>query len=119
MSLIMPALFKRFFIVVSNSGRPTMRLQPGLVHQYMLLVPLQCTLTTREGRTYRVTIRGNDEHAFCDEGWLDFPIPIQFLRSHVVGECEDLTRCLLIDDTQYEVEIVNRHGKSVDAKYAC
>ncbi|CAA0843307.1 Unknown protein [Striga hermonthica] len=68
----MPAPLKRFFTVISNPGSRTMRLPLGLVHEYMLLVPLQCTLTTREGRTYEVTIRGNGEWIAFDEGWADF-----------------------------------------------
>ncbi|GER55484.1 ATP synthase gamma chain [Striga asiatica] len=69
------------------------KLSVGLVHQYVDDVPLQCTLTTREGRTYE-------------------SIPIQFWRSHVVGECEDLVRALLIyNETTYEVEIIVGHGK--------
>ncbi|CAA0810606.1 Unknown protein [Striga hermonthica] len=48
------------------------RLPGGLTHQYMPLVPIQCTLTMREGRTHEVTIRGNDEGIFFIDGWLQF-----------------------------------------------
>ncbi|GER41327.1 B3 domain-containing protein [Striga asiatica] len=55
-----------------EAGCDPKRLPSALVHQYMLVVPLECTLNTRDGRTYQVTIRRNDERIFFDDGWLHF-----------------------------------------------
>ncbi|CAA0842774.1 Unknown protein [Striga hermonthica] len=66
--------FRRFFVVVSNPASRTMRLASGLVREYMLYVPLECTLITREGRTYEVTIRGNAYGVAFHEGWFEFVV---------------------------------------------
>ncbi|CAA0807134.1 Unknown protein [Striga hermonthica] len=75
---------RRFFVVVSNPAKRTMRLPSSLVHEYMCDVPLRCTLTTTAGRMYEVTIRGNVYGVAFDEGWFEFVVAENIQRDYYV-----------------------------------
>ncbi|GER50557.1 ribosomal RNA small subunit methyltransferase H, partial [Striga asiatica] len=63
----------------------TQKLPDALTHQYTHLIPVECTLTTREGRMYNVVMR---------------------------AEPRDLSRVILdFGEGIFELQIVEGHGK--------
>ncbi|GER32225.1 AP2/B3-like transcriptional factor family protein [Striga asiatica] len=77
------------------------KLPDSLNHQYSHRTPVECTLTTREGRRYIVTLRGNRFRVFFDEGWRDF----------VHGEDIMVDNCLWFNRTSFTDFIVTVHGE--------
>ncbi|GER37139.1 B3 domain-containing protein, partial [Striga asiatica] len=84
-----------------NEHRYVCKLPDSLNHQYSHRTPVECTLTTREGRRYIVTLRGNRFRVFFDEGWRDF----------VHGEDIMVDNCLWFDRTSFTDFIVTMHGE--------
>ncbi|GER25609.1 AP2/B3-like transcriptional factor family protein [Striga asiatica] len=83
--------FERFFNYIVNPEKPTL---VGLRN----LNP-HCTLTTREGQRYNVTLRGNRFRVVFAEGWLNF----------VRGEEIKTDNCLWFDRTSFTDFIVTIH----------
>ncbi|GER51768.1 activin receptor type-2A [Striga asiatica] len=107
----MSEYFQQFFKYI--------KLPDSLNHQYSHRTPVECTLTTREGRRYIVTLRGNRFRVFFDEGWRDFvhgedimSIPINFWRDYILIDSMDTFREILeFEGCTYELQIVQGHGK--------
>ncbi|GER28481.1 B3 domain-containing protein [Striga asiatica] len=91
--------FERFFKYIVNPDKPALNLRDALNHQYSQLIPVQCTITTREGRRYNVTLRGNCFRVVFAEGWLNF----------VHGEEIKTDNCLWFDRTLFTDFIVTVH----------
>ncbi|GER36079.1 B3 domain-containing protein [Striga asiatica] len=91
--------FERFFRYIVNPDKPRLKLPDALNHQYSQLVPVQCTINTREGRRYLVKLRGNCFRVVFAEGWLNF----------VRGEEIKTDNCLWFDRTSLTDFIVTVH----------
>ncbi|GER56170.1 B3 domain-containing protein [Striga asiatica] len=97
----MSEYFQRFFKYIVNPEKRTLKLPDSLNHQYSHRTPVECTLTTREGRRHIVTLRGNRFRVYFDEGWRDF----------VHGEDIMVDNCLWFDRTSFTDFIVTVHGE--------
>ncbi|CAA0838568.1 Unknown protein [Striga hermonthica] len=94
--------FQRFFKYIVNAEKRTLKLPDELNHQYSHLLPVECTLTTREGRRYNVTMRGNLCRVVFDEGWLAF----------VRAEAIMTDNCLWFDRTSLTDFVVTIHTEN-------